>query len=197
MNYNPKELKALPDIISKEEFRRVCHISKRTATFLLQSGLVPCEKSDKKTRCFSIQKSDVLFYLEERKNHPFKYATPQNWYRNAKYSDTFRFQSHMLTLDYPTMREMEIFYSELLADYPDVVDVEMIVKFTGYRRTTVGNWCRKKWIKTIMTEPKYMIPKVFLIEYFLSDLYNEVNRKSVKHLHHIWEIKNRVENKKL
>ena len=51
MTFNQKEIAKLPDTLSLEEFRVVCHISKHTARYYLQSGLIPCEISDKKTHC--------------------------------------------------------------------------------------------------------------------------------------------------
>ena len=42
-------LNQYPETVQKEQFRIICHISKRTARYLLQSGLVPCVQSGKKT----------------------------------------------------------------------------------------------------------------------------------------------------
>ena len=41
--------KQYPETISKDQFYRIAHISKATALYLLQSGLVPCIDSGKKT----------------------------------------------------------------------------------------------------------------------------------------------------
>ena len=38
-------LNQYPETVQKEQFRIICHISKRTARYLLQSGLVPCVQS--------------------------------------------------------------------------------------------------------------------------------------------------------
>ena len=37
-----------PDEITKDQFYRICHISKKTASYLLESGIVPCRNSDTK-----------------------------------------------------------------------------------------------------------------------------------------------------
>ena len=34
---------AVPDVITKDQLYRICHISKSTALYLLQSGKIPCE----------------------------------------------------------------------------------------------------------------------------------------------------------
>lgn len=49
-------LNQYPETVQKEQFRIICHISKRTARYLLQSGLVPCVQSGKKTRNYTIMK---------------------------------------------------------------------------------------------------------------------------------------------
>ena len=46
--------KAYPTIISKDQFYRICHISKKTASYLLENGLVPCQNSGKATRKYKI-----------------------------------------------------------------------------------------------------------------------------------------------
>ena len=40
------------DILTKEQMRIVCHISKRKAMYLLQSGLIPCINTGKKTHTY-------------------------------------------------------------------------------------------------------------------------------------------------
>ena len=52
-------LNEYPETVQKEQFRIICHISKRTARYLLQSGLVPCVQSGKKTRNYTIKMKDV------------------------------------------------------------------------------------------------------------------------------------------
>ena len=47
--------KQYPETISKDQFYRIAHISKATALYLLQSGLVPCIDSGKKTRRYTIR----------------------------------------------------------------------------------------------------------------------------------------------
>lgn len=187
MKCNPKEFDALPEVISKEQLRVACHISKRTALYLLQSGLIPSETTGKKTRCYSIQKRDVVAYLKGRERDPAKYQPPENWYSN-KTSSPKPYVIRHLPSGKATKRQLEDYYKQALSDYSDVVDVDAIMKFTGYNRRTVGGWCRKGRLKFIMSAPKYRIPKCFLIEYLCSDRYDQIIRKSKEHLNAIWEV---------
>ena len=58
-------LKQYPETVQKEQFRIMCHISKRTARYLLQAGLVPCVQSGKKTRNYTIKVKDIVRYEPE------------------------------------------------------------------------------------------------------------------------------------
>ena len=72
--------RTFPRTMSKDQFYQVAHISKATALYLLQSGLVPCKDSGKKTRRYTIKTSDVIAYLQDRILYPAKYAAPDGWY---------------------------------------------------------------------------------------------------------------------
>lgn len=73
--------KQYPETISKDQFYRIAHISKATALYLLQSGLVHCIDSGKKTRRYTIRMDDVIFYMIDREKHPEVYQAPVNWYK--------------------------------------------------------------------------------------------------------------------
>ncbi len=50
-----------PDVISKDQLYKLCHISKKHARFLLLSGKIPREKTGKKTWGYRIKKEDVQY----------------------------------------------------------------------------------------------------------------------------------------
>ena len=58
-----KILEQYPDSMTKDQFYRIAHISKRHAKYLLDSGLVPCHDSGKKTRRYTIQTRDVILWF--------------------------------------------------------------------------------------------------------------------------------------
>ena len=76
MDVFPVNWDSVPEVMNKEQFFRICHISKSTALHLLKSGKVPCEWSGKKTRCYKIRKEDVKAYLDERAIFPELYSAP-------------------------------------------------------------------------------------------------------------------------
>ena len=61
----PIDWDSVPDVMNKDQFYRLCHISKSTALHLLKSGKVPCEWTGKKTRCYKIKKEDVLRQMHD------------------------------------------------------------------------------------------------------------------------------------
>ena len=63
-------LKQYSEYLTKEQMYKACHISKKTCRFLLQSGLIPCQDTGKKTRRYTIHKADIIKYLEDREKHP-------------------------------------------------------------------------------------------------------------------------------
>lgn len=64
------QLAGYPDPMSRTDLRRACRIGTRTSLYLLQSGLVPCTHTGKKTRCYKIAKADVAEYLRRREREP-------------------------------------------------------------------------------------------------------------------------------
>ena len=195
MRYDPKEFKKLPAIMNKEQLRTACHISKRTALYLLQSGLIPSETTGKKTRCYSIKKKDIIAFLKDKEENPSKYLPPENWYKYG--SENLKKKPYVIRYlpnNKATKQQMEDYYTLKLAEYLDVIDVDTICKITGYNRRTVGVWCRSGKLKYIMSNPKYLIPKRFLIDFLISDIHNNTLRKSKEHLAAIWEISNRSHN---
>lgn len=75
-----KDLNTLPRTISKNQFYQICHISKRHAKYLLDSGLVKCVDSGKKTRKYKIETKEVWAYLIDREINPDKYRAPEGYY---------------------------------------------------------------------------------------------------------------------
>ena len=69
----------------------------------------------------------------------------------------------------------------VVTDAPDVLTVEQIARFTGYTPHTVSRWCTEGRLRTIQRRPRFMVPKVWLLDYLVSDDYNRITRKSGTH----------------
>ena len=113
MDVFPVNWDSVPEVMNKEQFFRICHISKSTALHLLKSGKVPCEWSGKKTRCYKIRKEDVKAYLEERAIFPELYSAPKGWYGTHYVARLSK------ELPEDTLRQMHGYYEKLLRKYPE------------------------------------------------------------------------------
>lgn len=157
-------LNQYPETVQKEQFRIICHISKRTARYLLQSGLVPCVQSGKKTRNYTIKMKDIVRYLERREIHPEKYKLPP-----GSYSGTYAVKP--LLPESVTTEELRKYYIESFRDIPDIVSTREAAELTGATASTVAKWIRTKKLKALSHGPAFIIPKVNLIDFMASDAY--------------------------
>ncbi|MDL2252744.1 helix-turn-helix domain-containing protein [Ruminococcaceae bacterium OttesenSCG-928-I18] len=165
----------LPDIMSKEQFYRICHISKTTALQLLRSGRVPCQYSGKKTRCYQIQKEDVKKYLEERAVFPERYMAPIGWYGKG-HTRTAKVALPLVCED------MTEYYISRLDAYPDVLTVRQIADFTGYCKTAINHWCLWGWLKHFRRGRANIVPKVFFVEFLNAEHFRAIRRMTAQHI---------------
>ena len=176
----PINWNALPNEMNKEQFRIICHISKATAAKLLESGVVPCVHSGKKTRCYTIRKTDIQAYLKNRR-------------ANDTSRDSYDKSSSILLMEKPPeeiMRLLYDFYSDKLSCYHDVITIKDIIGFTGYCKESVNRWCRSNDIKHFTRNRKHYIPKRFFIEFLCSARFRLIQRKRLAHLQMIAEFQN-------
>ena len=129
-----------PEYITKEQLYRICHISKKTAQNLLESGEIPCTDTGKKTHRFRIAAADVVDYLRRRDSEP----KPEP---DAGVAEQIR---------------------SALALYPDVLSVMQVSAITGRYPQTVTKWCRSQYIKSYSSGGKNRILKASLTEFLIS-----------------------------
>ena len=188
MKYSYEEIAKLPDKLSLEDFRVVCHISKRTARYYLQSGLVICENNGKKTHCYIIQKRDLIAALKEFEEHPCKFYIPKEFYNGGKYH---KGKMHILTYlpdDDIKSPVTKAYYEKKMEDLPDLLCSAQVADITGYDQKTIRTWCVEKRIKYLSIHPRVWIPKEFFMDFLLSEEYNNIPRKSQTHLDDIHKI---------
>ena len=142
MKENAINWDAVPDVITKDQLYRICHISKSTALYLLQSGKIPCEYTGRKTRCYKIKKEDVIAYLENRKVFPESYSAPAGWYKGDY---TVQIEEQVPPI---VQEHLRLYYTELLSGYPDVLTTQTVSNITGYGKTSINNWCNQGHIKS-------------------------------------------------
>lgn len=159
-------LKQYPPVITKDQFYRICKISKKTAKYLLDSGLVPCTDSGKKTRKYKIEMPNVIRYLEERELDPEKFKAPIGWYKKDYNPDEAIHKTRSLTEK--QKQKLRIQYLKKMKSYPDVLKTKDIATITGYNRNSVSKWCIRGVLKCIDMGNHYLVPKEYLLDFMVS-----------------------------
>jgi len=174
--------KLYPPVITKDQFYRICNISKKTAAHLLDNGLVPCVNSGKKTRKYKIKLEDVIEYLESREKDPRRYAAPSGWYKNygkpddkvpnnIRHMDIIWYKNYGkpdekdLLMTPMNIRKISAHYLKMLSKYPDVLSVNQLSSLTGYSTTTILKWISKGSIKYLDMGNRYLVPKEWLLDF--------------------------------
>ena len=181
MQLDKDYLDKCPDLMSKEQFRLACGISKRTALYYLQAGLIPHINTGKGTHKYLIRKKDVINFLKKRSADPQKYLPPENWY---KYNtlNVCEFNDAREYIPIPDADMLVKYYTEKLSELPDVLSPDTVSKLTGYDRKTVNNWAFSGKLKSLMVGKKRVIPKCYLIDWLCSPAYNSIGNKTQAHI---------------
>ena len=174
-------LEEYPEEISKEQFYKLVHISKRTAQFLLESNTIPSRCTGKKTRKYTIRTGDALRFLKNKEQIMDLLSLPTGWYASGCKSG--RPSPEIL-------EKMRTVYENATADYPDVLKVKEVSEITGYGESTVIKWCKKNAIRYFLIRQKYKIPKEYLIEFMMSARFRRIGGKSEKHKRYIEQMQN-------
>lgn len=183
-----KLLEEYPETMNKDQLYRICHISKRTASYLLESGLIKNRNSGKKTRKYTIQTKDVITYLEERITDPKKYMAPAGYYRSFVKSKCKRENIYSsLVLTEEDREKLKEFFGAKIQSMPEVLSIQNISSLTGYANTSVTNWCRKKYLKSFFIKKRYLVPRSYLLEFMVRDYFMRIRRKSDRHMKLIYE----------
>lgn len=131
-----------PEEITKDQFYRICHISKKTASYLLESGIVPCRNSGKKTRKYKILLTDVIRYLEQRELDPLIFKAPENYYKNGYGERPLGLRAVKLSeVRKDLLRDV---FAKQISHYDDVITPDEVAEILGYTVKSVSEW----WTRT-------------------------------------------------
>lgn len=187
MTESAKYYKALrkeyPETISKDQFYRMAHISKATALHLLQSGLVPCKDTGKKTRRYTIRTDDVICYMIDREIHPEIYRAPDQWYqhRSGHYNSRITYRKELMNLSDDEKVAFREYIDDELRQYGDLLTIVEAVEAIGYCDTSLHRWCNTKKLRAFSISGKFLIPKISLTDFLASQHSFDIIRKSWKH----------------
>ena len=145
------------DCVSKEEFYKLCRISKKTAYKLIKSGRIKAIKRNcGSLHCYEIPISEI-----ER-------------------LESIRYYINKLREE--EISKVKEYYSEKLQSYPDVITSEDVQVITGYVKETVRRWIQGKKLVATVYKSKYIITKNDFLDFVTSPSYVGITRKSQEHL---------------
>lgn len=160
--------------LSKEQFYKECHISKATALWLIQSGLIPAIDTKKKTKRYLIAREDVEIFKHERERNPSKYTISAK-HRISTCGGFCEYQS-------AAAEKMRRIAQAEWKDLPEVLLVNDAAYLLGYRKKTVYRWIKTCGLQGLKISGKLYIPKKYLLEFIASREYHSVHPKSSKHI---------------
>lgn len=163
-----------PDVITKDQLYRICHISKRKAVWLLEHGVIPCEDSGKKTRRFRIQLEDVIRFLERRDAGELNNIFPQGYF--SSHSPSAR--EERVYLECAGLRDMLLTRWE---DEPDMLTGRQVEALCGYSVNTVNKWLKRGRVEGVNYYGTNLISKESLAAYLASHVGQDISVKSEIH----------------
>ena len=179
------------EIISLEQLYKMLHISKRKAAWMLQNGIIPCEIRNTPTHKYSVRKEDVLAYMEKSAREKRK-EIPVGIFNAKKTNNPRRtespdsdcggyFDDTHYKLRGKERARFKKMLEDLLSAVPDTLTVDEVVALTGYSRTTILRYVRKKYIYAVNIMGKYYISKHSIINYLATDKAFRNTQKSEWH----------------
>ena len=164
-----------PEIITKEQLYKICKVSKRTASFLLESGTIPNICSGKQTRKYKIRLDDVICYLY----NSGEYVSSAN--ASAGYCKKKKSSKHITFYSEARVNKIRSYLTYHLAKYDEVLTVKDICEILGYCDTSVVNWYNKGVLKGFKVNHRIMIPKQYFVDFVVSPYCQSIERKTKKH----------------
>ncbi len=190
MKLDKELLQTMPEIMNKEQFRIVCHISKRTALYYLQSGLIKAENTGKKTHTWNIRKRDVIAFVRDYSDNPYEFMPPENWYVYGEPGINGQSITHFFE-DEKWAARARAYYAKILEREKDLLTVKDVARITDYRESTVIYWIHndKLHVHYAYTN-RFLIPKEYLLNFLCSDFYMRYRHKPQKQMIDMCQIHN-------
>ena len=171
-----------PPVITLDQLYRICHLSKRKAKWLLESRIIPCQDSGKKTRRFKIQLDDVISYLEDTASGKKVVHFPVGLFSShAVTQKAAKRQKVALCLEQTDLQQtLRQQYEKNFRTFPDSLSTIEVAKMTGFGQTAVNNWIASGKLK-IYSRGGRFIPKAYVIDFCCSPYYYQLCCASSKH----------------
>lgn len=175
-----------PEVITMEQFRKIAHVAKRTAKWILDNGVIPCEDSGKKTRRYKIRLNDVIAFLEKRERGAFVNVIPKGQFSNI-------YQKRIMH-EYINSEEMGRYLAKEWDTLPEALAVKEVQNITGYCSGSILRWIEQEKLQAVLYRNSYLVMKSSVVEFLSSMDGQSIQQKSPKHQEMIAEYMAEQEN---
>ena len=162
--------------MSLGQVTKICRISKRNAKYLVDNGIIPYIDTGKKTWRYKIALEDVIDYLRRREQVGSMIS------RGATSTRMSHRKCFAQMVESGHMTDIAKYFDHIYADYADVLTSADVVEMTGLERSTILNLLKSGVIKSIAVNPKYLIPKQYLLEFVATPHFIEYRTNSEEFL---------------
>lgn len=162
-DYYKQIINDYPEYVTKEQFYKIAHISKKTAQYLLQSKKVPCVESNKKTRKYKIKVSDIVAYLVDRELRPEYYLQSCSGKSNLSHSSFLHYK--MCSMNENEKVQFRSYLVKEFESLDDILTIKEVSRFTGLSCITISRKCTNGDLFSFLINGKRLIPKICFIEY--------------------------------
>ena len=167
------------DFLSLDDLSKVCKISKKSARYLVEHGIIPAIDTGKKTWRYKIAVDDVITYLEKREKFGSMIPRGAVSSRRKGYgSKNGKRLSFSQIIIQGQESEIAEYFSYIYTDYDEVLTTADIMEMTGLNKSTILKLLQDGHIKSLTSSPKYLIPKEYLLEFVVSRRFIEAKTDS-------------------
>jgi hypothetical protein len=172
--------KQYPEYISLDHLHRICRIAKRSARYLVENGIIPATDTGRKTWRWEIAIDDVIEYLRRRDKVGSMIPTGAvNSKKNKNYATGNR-SSFGQIVQPGQERTVAQYFAHICAEYCDVLSTDDIADIIGLQKNSILRLLKAGHIKSLVSSPRYIIPKPYLLEFVKTKRFLEIRTSSVQ-----------------
>ena len=164
------------EILSGEQVRTILRFSKRKVSWLLQSGYIKCAVSGKKTRKFTVLRSDLDAFVRARAEHPERFPIPEGLFTSVP--ENRKGTNGELPARLPD--GFRDWLERKWARFPTLLPLDAAAEITGYTKKRLQRWGEKGLLRIEIVPRDVVTTKPWLIDFYCTTGYC-VPQKSKKH----------------
>jgi len=165
-----------PAELSLDHLHKICHISKRSASYLVANGIIKATDTGKKTWRYRIAIDDVIAYLYKRDIVGSMIPSGSVSSRGRREKNPRKAYSDYV--ESGAITDLEEYFGFIYADYPDILAVSEAAEMTGLCNGTILKHIRSGSIMAFLLDAKYAIQKQSIISFLSSQSFIQCKSNS-------------------